>query len=100
MLKREIASIFQQQSNILFGGRFITVTAVRITSDLSIARVYLSFMASKDMQADLEVVKAQSWKIKKILYGNVRHSLRIMPELEFYIDDSLDYAEEIDRLLK
>lgn len=100
LLKRELALIFQQESNTLFGGRFITVTQVRITPDLGLAKIYLSIMATKNVDRDLEAVKAQEWKIKKILFERLRRSLRRMPDLEFYIDDSLDYFEEIDRLLK
>lgn len=84
----------------MFGGKFITVTSVRISPDLGIAKVYLSIMASKDKNADLKMVRQQDWKIRKILAGKVGKQLRKMPELNFYIDDSLDYYEEIDSLLK
>lgn len=100
LLKKELAIIFQRESNNLFGGRFITVTQVRVTPDLGLAKVYLSIMASKDKAADLELIKSQGWKIRKILAGTVGKQLRKMPELAFYIDDSLDYYEQIDSLLK
>ena len=100
LLKKEIAIIFQRESRNLFGGRFITVTKVRVSPDLGIAKTYLSIMASKDKEADLQVIKDQTWKIRKILAGVVGKQLRKMPNLAFYIDDSLDYYEKIDSLLK
>jgi ribosome-binding factor A len=100
LLKKELAIIFQKESQTLFGGRFITVTQVRVTPDLGLAKTYLSIMASKDKEADLKMIREQDWKIRKILAGKVGKQLRKMPELAFYIDDSLDYYEEIDSLLK
>ena len=100
LLKKELALIFQKESQNLFGGRFITVTQVRITPDLGLAKTYLSIMASKDKDADLKMIREQDWKIRKLLAGVVGKQLRKMPELAFYIDDSLDYYEEIDSLLK
>ncbi len=100
LLKKELAIIFQQQSNVLFNGRFITVTLVRITPDLGLARVYLSFMAVQDVEEELNKVKEQNWKIKKLLVNKVGKQLRKMPDLSFHIDDSLDYFDEISNLLK
>lgn len=100
LLKKELAIIFQRESSMLFNGRFITVTLVRITPDLALAKVYLSFMAVKDPALELDMVKDQTWKIKNLLAKKVGKQLRRMPDLAFYIDDSLDYYEEIDNLLK
>lgn len=100
LLKKELAIIFQKESSTLFGGRFITVTQVRVSPDLGLAKTYLSIMASKDKQADLKMIREQDWKIRKLLAAKVGKQLRKMPELAFYIDDSLDYYEEIDSLLK
>jgi ribosome-binding factor A len=73
---------------------------VRITPDLSLARVYLSIFPSDRVDATLEWVKEQTKTIRFELGKRVRHQLRIVPELSFFIDDSLDYIENIDRLLK
>lgn len=100
LLKHELASIFQRESRSLFEGAFITVTQVRVSPDLSVAKVYLSFFTNGDKKAMLKQVASQSWQIKKILAGTVGKQLRKIPDLTFFIDDSLDYAEEIDRLLK
>lgn len=99
LLKRELAVIFQREAQTLFSGRFITVTVVRLTPDLGVARVYLSILASKDRKADLDMIREQTWKIRKTLAETAGKHLRKMPELSFFIDDSLDYSEEINRLL-
>jgi ribosome-binding factor A len=100
LLKRELAIIFQRESNTLFGGKFITVTQCRISPDLGMAKVYLSFMATKDKEAALRDVEEVNWKVRKLLGTKVGKQLRRIPELKFYVDDSLDYYDEIDRLLK
>jgi ribosome-binding factor A len=100
LLKRELALIFQRESRNLFEGRFITVTQVRVAPDLGSAKVYLSFMAVADKQVALEQVKSVDWKVRQILGSVVGKQLRRTPELFFYLDDSLDYYDEIDRLLK
>lgn len=100
LLKRELALIFQQESQNLLGGMFTTVTLVRVTSDLGVAKVYLSFMAVNDKKEALAKVNTVNWKIRKILGSRVGKQLRKIPELSFFIDDSLDYFEEIDQLLK
>jgi ribosome-binding factor A len=100
LLKRELAIIFQMESRNLFLGRFITVTQVRITPDMGLAKVYLSIMTSKDKEADLKMIREQGWMVRKKLAEVVGKQLRKMPELAFYIDDSLDYYEQIDSLLK
>lgn len=100
LLQKELAEIFQREARSLFKGAFITVTAVRVSPDLSVAKVYLSFLAVKDKEALLEHIKTHVKEIRKQLGMNTRNQLRVIPELIFYIDDSLDYAERIDELLK
>lgn len=99
LLKRELATIFQREAKTLFNGRFITVTVVRLTPDLGVARVYLSILASKDPKADLNMIRDNAWKMRKMLAETAGKHLRRMPELGFFIDDSFDYSEEINRLL-
>jgi ribosome-binding factor A len=100
LLKRELALIFQREAQTLFNGRFITVTVVRLTPDLGMARAYVSFLASKDPAADLAMVRENTWKIRKMLAATAGKHLRKMPEVAFFIDDSLDYADQINSLLK
>jgi ribosome-binding factor A len=100
LLQKELAEIFRSEARSLFGGAFITVTTVRMSPDLGSAKVYLSIMAAKDKQAVFKLVTDQNHVIRKRLGTIVGKQLRVVPELHFYIDDSLDYAMKIEELLK
>jgi len=100
LVQKEIAEIFRSESRNLFGGAFITVTTVRVSPDLGLAKIYISIMATKDRAAIFELVKEQRSPIRKRLGLIVGKQLRIVPELHFYLDDSLDYAMKIEELLK
>lgn len=99
LLQKELAKIFQLESRNLFGGALITVTTVRISPDLGYAKVYLSFFMAKDKDALLKNIKSHNSKIRFELGRIVGKQLRIVPELQFYLDDSLDYAQNINDLL-
>ena len=99
LIQKELSEIFLLQTKSM-NGVLVSVSAVRISPDMSIARVYLSVFPSERSQ---EVVKNINDNMKSIRYElgtRVRHQLRIIPELKFFVDDSLDYAERIDELLK
>lgn len=102
LIQQELALIFQQNSRSMFSGAFITVTVVRMSPDLRSARAYLSFFtnAGSDKDSLLQMVKEKSSAIRGMLGNKVGKQLRNVPELYFYQDDSLDYAQEIDDLLK
>lgn len=99
LIQKELSEIFLLQTKSM-NGILVSVSAVRISPDMSIARVYLSVFPSEKSQ---EIVKNINDNMKSIRYElgtRVRHQLRIIPELKFFVDDSLDYAERIDELLK
>ena len=99
LIQKELSEIFLLQTKSM-NGVLVSVSAVRITPDMSIARVYLSVFPSERSQ---DIVKNINENMKSIRYElgtRVRHQLRIIPELKFFVDDSLDYAERIDELLK
>ncbi|MFO7655843.1 MAG: 30S ribosome-binding factor RbfA [Bacteroidales bacterium] len=98
-LQKEIADIFIREAKNLFKGKLITITTVRISPDLSVARVYLSIFPYKEEEKYVEYINQQSKIIRSQLGSNVRHQLRIVPELVFFRDDSIDYADRIDNLL-
>jgi ribosome-binding factor A len=100
LIQKELAELFRSNSKTLFGGAFITVTVVRISPDLGSAKVYLSIMAAKDKQQLFKLVQDQTSVIRKKLGAQVGKQLRVVPELTFFIDDSLDYAMKIEELLK
>jgi ribosome-binding factor A len=99
-IQKDLGEIFQRQSQTLFHGRIITVTTVRVSPDLSLAKIYLSIFPSDKKEDTLEQVKQSTKTIRHELAQRIRNQMRIVPELAFFIDDSLDYIENIDRLLK
>jgi ribosome-binding factor A len=99
LIQKELAEIFRSESRSLFGGAFITVTVVRVSPDLGVAKVYLSIMGNNS-KAALKMVIDQTKVIRKLVGLKVGKQLRVIPELHFYIDDSLDYAMKIEELLK
>jgi ribosome-binding factor A len=100
LLQKELAEIFQKESKNLFNGKIITVTVVRITADLNMARVYLSIFPMKENE-DFDLIVNQNIRIIRNYLGKrIRHQLRSVPELVFYHDDSLDYIDNINKLLK
>ena len=100
LLQKELAEILRISGKEIAPGKMITVTTVRISPDLSVAKVYLSFFPSDGGTSILESVQNQSGRIRHILGQKVRNQLRIIPELTYFIDDSLDYIDNIDTLLK
>ena len=99
LLQKELSMIFQQQTRAMHGV-MVSVTRTKISPDLSICTAYLSIFPSDKGE---EIVKNVNANVKTIRYElgtRVRNQLRIIPELRFFIDDSLDYIEHIDELLK
>ena len=99
LIQKELSEMFQQQTRAMHGV-LVSVSVVRISPDMSYARAYLSVFPSERAE---EIVKNINDNVKSIRYElgtRVRYQLRIIPELKFFIDDSLDYAAHIDELLK
>lgn len=99
-IQKDLGEIFQRQSQSILQGRMITVTAVRVSPDLGIARVYLSIFPAKGKEEVLTVVKENKKTVRHELGQRIKNQMRIVPDLQFFIDDSLDYIEHIDNLLK
>ncbi len=98
LIQKDLGEILQIAGRDWFPGAMLTVTKVYVTSDLSIARVYLSIFG-KDARQILKQVEMKGKEIRKQLGLRVKNQLRQVPELRFYIDDSLDYIENIEKLL-
>jgi len=98
LLQKELAEIFRSNAKTMFDGAFITVTVVRISSDLSSAKVYVSIMANTDVEKVYESINEQKPHIRKLLGNLIGKQVRVVPELSFFIDDSYDYAEKINKL--
>ena len=99
LLQKELAEIFQSQTRAMHGV-LVSVTKVRISPDLSICTAYLSIFPSEKAAELLENIRKNEKSVRYELGQRVRNQLRIIPELRFFIDDSLDYMEHIDELLK
>ena len=99
LLQKELAEIFQSQTRQMHG-ILVSVTRVRISPDLSICTAYLSIFPSEKGKELLQNITRNEKSIRYELGQRVRNQLRIIPELRFFIDDSLDYIEHIDELLK
>ncbi len=99
LIQKELSEIFLLQTKSM-NGVLVSVSAVRISPDMSIARVYLSVFPSERSQEIVKNINDNMKSIRHELGTRVRHQLRIIPELKFFVDDSLDYAERIDELLK
>lgn len=99
LLQKELSEIFLLQTKAMHGV-LVSVSAVRISPDMSVARVYLSIFPSEKAEELVKNINESMRSIRYELGTRVRHQLRIIPELKFFIDDSLDYIEKIDSLLK
>ncbi|MBU1822096.1 MAG: 30S ribosome-binding factor RbfA [Bacteroidetes bacterium] len=97
-IQKDLGDIFQREARHLLNGTFITVTAVRMTPDLGIARAYLSFLPDKNKKVLFETIQESTRFIRQKLAERVRHQLRIVPELQFYLDDTAEYAAKMDAL--
>ena len=99
LLQKELASIIQTQTRMMHGV-LVSVTRVKVSPDLSICTAYLSIFPSEKGDELLKNINANEKTIRYELGQRVHNQLRIIPELRFFIDDSLDYLERIDELLK
>jgi ribosome-binding factor A len=100
LLQRDLSKIFQIEMRSVVPGVMVSVTKVVITSDLSIARIYLSIFATTKKKEAVEKIKTHTKEIRGHLGKRIGMQLRIIPNLQFFLDDSLDYLENIDNLLK
>ncbi len=99
LLQKELSEVFRQQTMSL-PGTMVTVSVVRVSADLSVARAYLSLFPSDKQQEMLGNIQKNTKSIRYEMAKRLRHQLRRMPELTFFLDDSLDYAQNIEDLLK
>ena len=99
LIQKDLGAIFQEQSRNHFRGALITVTKVSVTKDLSVAKIYLSLFVTKDKDTLLDSIRARTREIRHELGTRVKNQLRVIPDLQFFLDDSLDYIDNIDHLL-
>jgi ribosome-binding factor A len=100
MIQKDLGELFQRDGSSWFTGALVSVTKVRISADLSSARVYLSVFGTSEKEKVMNDIKTYSPEIRKKLGLKAGRQLRVVPTLTFFLDDSVDYAAHIDELLK
>ncbi|HEX8545382.1 MAG TPA: 30S ribosome-binding factor RbfA [Cytophagaceae bacterium] len=98
LIQKDLSEILQRDARHLLNGAFITVTTVRVSPDLGLAKVYLSFLMVNDKAAMLDHINSEKKVIRRMLSEKIRNQARIIPELNFYLDDNVDYADNIDKI--
>ncbi len=100
LLLAELNKVFQKLGLNMIQGGMVSISSVKITPDLFETRIYLSFYQVADQKAAMKMIEDKAWEIKRDLVSAIRNQLRSMPQLTFYIDDSLDYVEKMDALFR
>ncbi|MFI3332506.1 MAG: 30S ribosome-binding factor RbfA [Rikenellaceae bacterium] len=98
-IQRDIAEIFQREAAPIVKGILITVTAVRVSPDLSYAKIYVSIFPFDRHDEVMKSLKDNNWMIRKALGTRIKSQLKVVPEIDFFLDDSLEYIEGIDRAM-
>lgn len=98
LMQRDLGDIFLQKTNTLFNGNFITISSVSVSPDLGYLKVYLSFFKPEDKKELLDLIQLHKKEIRHELAKKVKNQVRKVPEIEFYIDDSLDYVEKMENI--
>ena len=99
-IQKDLAEILRSKGMAVFSGAMVTVSEVRVSPDLSIAKTYVSIFPSEKAESVMRILKENTREYRGELGRIVGKQLRIVPEIDFYLDSTLDYAEHIDQLLK
>ena len=99
-IQKEMAEIIRSKGMAAFGGALVSVSGVKISPDLSVAKIYISVFPSEKAEAVMEVLQENNKALRGELGNKVGKQLRIIPEIIFFLDSSLDYVEHIEELLK
>ena len=100
LIQKELAEVFQREFRLTTAGTLISVTLVRISPDLSFARVFLSIFGTTSPETAFKEIQEHQIDLRRKLGARIRKQLRIVPEITFILDDSVDYANKINELLK
>ncbi len=99
LLQKELADYFQKNGPAITGGKMITVTVVRISPDLGVAKVYLSIFPGQDLKEAITTISEKALMVRSEMGKRLRNQLKHIPEFVFYLDDSLNYIDRIENLL-
>src|SRR5687767_2088584 len=98
LLNEELNAIFQRMGLSFVDGGMVSISSVKITPDLLEARIYLSIFNAPDNKAVLNKIQERAWDVKKELAARIKHQLRRIPELKFFLDDTLDQVFKMEEL--
>ncbi len=99
LIQKELSDVFQRDKRGILENAFVTITDVRVSPDLSVAKVYISMMLAKDKQGTLEKINLRKKEIRKALGNKIAKQVRIIPELIFFIDEVEENAKKMDQLI-
>jgi len=100
LIQEEINTIFQRLGLGMMDGAMVSISSVKVTPDLLEARIYLSVFNASDNKAILKKIEERAWEVKKELAARVKHQLRRIPELRFFLDDTLDHVFKMEELFR
>ncbi|MCZ4243516.1 30S ribosome-binding factor RbfA [Pedobacter punctiformis] len=100
VIQEELAQIFQREGTSFLPDTLVTITRVRVSPDLAVAKVYLSFFNTNNTTLSINTVNAHAGEIRYKLGGRIRHQVRVIPELTFFVDDTNEYVERMDHLFE
>lgn len=100
VVSEELNDIFRRLNLNMINGGMVSISSVKLTPDLLEARIYISMYKVEDEQAALKKIEHQAWEVKRELASRVKHQLRRMPVLKFYLDDTLDHVFKMEELFK
>jgi len=98
VIQQDLAAIFQREGMNYLPNTLITITKVRVTPDLAIARIFLSFFNNTNTQQALQTIKLHANEIRYKLGARIKDQVRIIPQLEFFVDDTSEYVERMDKI--
>ncbi|WP_131538504.1 30S ribosome-binding factor RbfA [Pedobacter nototheniae] len=100
VIQEELAQIFQREGTSFLPDTLVTITRVRVSPDLAVAKVYLSFFNTNNTTLSINTVNAHAGEIRYKLGSRIRHQVRVIPELTFFVDDTNEYVERMDDLFE
>ncbi len=99
-IQKDLSDIFQKDFREIFGKGMVTITDVKVSPDLSVARCYLSFLLVENPQLVVSELNEKQKSIRNVLAAKIRYQVRIIPSLSFFLDDTAEYAAKIDALFE
>lgn len=98
LIQKELAEVFQRECSHLFPGAYVSVSVVRVSPDLGVAKIYLSMLVGANAKELLQEIKINTKTIRHLLAQRIKKQVRVIPELIFYLDDTAEYAARMEQL--